>query len=66
MKNQYRIPVCYLCCEEGRTCGYKYTRANSLQEAKSDFRDYFSEDDIEEWPDYDGIEVYDDETEEWL
>ena len=49
MKNQYRIPVCYLCCEEGRTWGYKYTRANSLQEAKSDFRDYFSEDDIEEW-----------------
>lgn len=66
MKNQYRIPVCYLCCEEGRTWRYKYTRANSLQEAKSDFRDYFSEDDIEEWPDYDGIEVYDEETEEWL
>ena len=66
MKNQYRIPVCYLCCEEGRTWGYKYTRANSLQEAKSDFRDYFSEDDIEEWPDYDGIEVYDEETEEWF
>lgn len=64
--NQYRIPVCYLCCEEGRSWGYKYTTANNLEEAKSGFREYFSDGDIEEWPDFDGIEVYDEESELWL
>ena len=30
------------------------------------FRVYFSDGDIESWPDFDGIEIYDEETEEWL
>ena len=64
--NQYRIPVCYLCCEEGRSWGYKHTTADSLDEAKASFREYFSDGDIEEWPDFDGIEVYDEERELWL
>ena len=64
--SQYCIPVCYLCCEEGRSWGYKYTTAKNRSEAVADFRQYFSADDIEEWPDFDGIEVYDEESEEWL
>ena len=66
MENQYRIPVCYLCCEEGKCWGWKYTTAIDRDEAVEKFRDYFSDGDIESWPDFDGIEIYDEETEEWL
>ena len=66
MKHQYRIPVMYTCCEEGRVWAYKYTRAENIEQVKIEFRNYFFDCDIEEWPDFCGIEVYDEEMEEWV
>ena len=63
--HSYRMPVQYFCCEEGRTWGYEYEYAKSMEEAKFLFQSKW-EPDIESSPDFSDIEVYDEETEEWL
>lgn len=61
----YRMPVAYFCCEEGRSWGYEYEYAKNKAEAKFLFQDKW-EPDIESSPDFDDIEEYDEEEEEWL
>ena len=61
---QYRMPVQYFCCEEGRTYGYEYNYANSAEEAKFKFQQHWIPD-IESSPCFDDIEEYNEWEEEW-
>jgi len=62
---EYRMPIRYNCCEEGHTYGYTYTFTKNINEAKFKFQDEWVED-IEASPCYDDIEIYDEESGEWL
>lgn len=63
--HEYRMPVEYCCCEEGHTYRHEYTRAKNKNEAKFKFMSEWIPD-IEASPDFEYIEEYDDEEEEWL
>lgn len=61
---KYRMPVKYLCCEEGISWGYTYEMAKNGREARFKFMDSWIPD-IESIPSFDDIEEYDPEGEEW-
>ena len=62
--NQYRMPVEYFCCEEGRTYGYDYTFAANPREAQYSLLEHYCPD-IESSPCPNDIEEYDPENNEW-
>ena len=61
---EYRMPVEYLCCEEGRSYGYEYIRAKNSEEARFLLESNWIPD-IESNPCFDDIEEYDPEADEW-
>lgn len=63
--SQYRMPVEYRCCEEGRTYGYEYTYAANPREAQYKLMEKYCGD-IESSPCPNDIEMYDEEGEEWF
>lgn len=61
---KYRMPVKYLCCEEGISWRYEYTYAKNAMDAKYRFVSEWVPD-IESCPSFDDIEKYDPETGDW-
>jgi len=62
--HKYRMPVQYLCCEEGRTWGFEYTEAANPLEAKYHFMNNWIPD-VESSPCFDDLEEYDPQEHEW-